>query len=132
MNPEYAKGQLTSLQAGLRAIDTEAQAILFTPVDIPSVRSETVEAIASAWSAHGGSAAFVVPRYEGRHGHPVLFRSELAAEFLALPDTGQAREVVHRYVSRTVYVDVLDAGILRDIDDPRAYAELVDAQTERS
>ncbi len=35
-----------------------------------------------------------VPRYRGRRGHPIWFRRELIPEFLALPETGAARDVV--------------------------------------
>jgi molybdenum cofactor cytidylyltransferase len=62
-----------------------------------------------------------IPRFEGRRGHPVCARRELIAEFLALPAEGQAKEVVHRHVDRTRYLDTFDAGVLSDIDDPEAY-----------
>ena len=45
-------------------------------------------------------------------------------EFLALPPTSQAKEIVNRYEAHTLYVDVDDAGVLADIDDPEAYRNL--------
>jgi CTP:molybdopterin cytidylyltransferase MocA len=54
----------------------------------------------------------------------VFATREIAAELLALPPTAQASEVVHRFVDRTQYVDVDDAGIFTDIDDPAAYRKL--------
>jgi CTP:molybdopterin cytidylyltransferase MocA len=52
---------------------------------------------------------------------------EIAAEILALPETAQAREVVHRHVPDTLYVDVDDAGILTDVDDPERYRRLAES-----
>jgi len=122
-NPDYQKGQLTSLQCGLRSVPEEADAVLFTPVDYPAVASSTVKKVIGA----AANNQFAVPRYDSRHGHPILFSTAFIGEFLALPVDGEARTVVHRNISRTVYVDVDDPGILRDVDDPRAYAELQEA-----
>ena len=119
-NADYEKGQLTSLQCGLRAVPAEADAVLFTPVDYPAVAASTVRKLIASATADG----FAIPRYDGRHGHPILFAASYIADFLALPSEGEARTVVHRNISRTVYVDVDDPGILRDVDDPAAYAEL--------
>jgi CTP:molybdopterin cytidylyltransferase MocA len=41
-----------------------------------------------------------------------------------LEPTAEAREVVHRHVARTEYVDVDDEGIFTDIDTPEAYRRL--------
>jgi molybdenum cofactor cytidylyltransferase len=119
-NPGWPAGQLTSLQVGLReALD--APAVLFAPVDCPLFESRTVAAL---WAAFAGEP-FVIPRYQDRRGHPVLMGQSAFAEILALPSTGQAREVVHRHRPATRYVDVDDAGILADIDTPADYQELI-------
>jgi molybdenum cofactor cytidylyltransferase len=54
----------------------------------------------------------------GRHGHPVLIARALMDELLALPADATAREVIHRHVAGTRYVEVADPGILRDVDYP--------------
>jgi molybdenum cofactor cytidylyltransferase len=120
-NPAPEKGQLSSLQCGLRAAPEGSSGILFIPVDCPSIKPETIGKLIE----HSGDAPFVVPAHEGKHGHPILFRPEIAAEFLALPQSSSAREVVHRYRSQTLYVDVQDPGVVRDVDDPVAYRELL-------
>jgi molybdenum cofactor cytidylyltransferase len=66
----------------------------------------------------------VIPRQSGRRGHPVFAARSIAAELLALPPTAEAREVVHAHVDGTEYVDVDDAGIFTDVDDPEAYRRL--------
>lgn len=122
-NPDYEKGQLTSLQCGLKAIPANADAVIFTPVDYPAIEASTIRAMLAA----APGSLVVVPRREGRHGHPVLFAASLIAEFLDLPPEAEARTVVRRNIAHTTYVDVEDPGILGDIDDPQAYAELLEA-----
>ena len=70
------------------------------------------------------STLFVIPRQNGKRGHPVFATRAIAAELLALPATAEARDVVHAHVGRTQYVDVEDAGIFTDVDDPEAYRRL--------
>jgi molybdenum cofactor cytidylyltransferase len=124
VNPDPDRGQLSSLQCGLALLPPSADAFLFTPVDCPSVSESTVRSLLDALSAYP-TALLAIPRYQGRRGHPVACRASLAREFLALPPTSQAREVVHRHVEATIYVDTEDPGVLVDIDDPQAYDRFV-------
>lgn len=123
VNPDPERGMLSSLQCGLEAVSEEAQAVMFTPVDHPNLESSTLEALVDRFVAE--RAPVTIPEYQGRHGHPVLIARPLIAELLALPATAQASDVIHRYGSRTSYVAVDDPGVLTDIDDPAAYAELL-------
>lgn len=125
VNPDPDRGQLSSLQTALAALSPDASGFAFTPVDSPAVGEETVRALERAFEERDPSTLFVIPRQDGRRGHPVMATREIAAEFLALPPTAQASEVVHRFVDRTHYVDVDDAGIFTDIDDPAAYQRLM-------
>jgi CTP:molybdopterin cytidylyltransferase MocA len=123
LNADYARGQLSSMQCGLRAVPPGAEGVLFTLVDHPAVSPATLDALL----ANRGSELLRVPRYRGRRGHPVWFSRELIAEFLALPENGAAREVVRRHAAETVFLDLDDAGIVADIDDPAAYRSLTGA-----
>ena len=71
----------------------------------------------------------IIPRFQGKHGHPVFAARAIADEILALRPTAQAREVIHGHIPETVYVDVDDPGILTDIDDREAYRRLSESVT---
>lgn len=119
-NANYPTGQTGSLQCGLRAVPPDAEGVLFTLVDHPSVESATISRLLTE-----PTPLVRVPRFAGRRGHPVWFRRDLIAEFLALPETAAARDVVRAHVAETEFVDVDDAGVVADIDDPAAYRELL-------
>lgn len=121
LNPDYSRGQFSSMQCGLRAVPEDAQGILFTPVDHPNIEPATVRQLIAA------GAPIAIPQYLGRHGHPVLFTRALIPEFLALGADAQARHVLHGHASEIRYLDVADPGILDDIDDPDAYHRLLAA-----
>lgn len=124
VNPDPSRGQLSSLQTGLREVPEEAEAVLFTPVDSPSVEPSTIARVVDAFRSREPGTLLVIPRFHGKRGHPVCAAREAVAEFLALPPTSQAKEIVNRHEARTLYIEVEDAGVLADIDDPAAYQRL--------
>jgi molybdenum cofactor cytidylyltransferase len=119
INPNYGRGQTTSLQCGLRAAPPDAEGVLFTLVDHPSVTPETIEALLV-----GPRPAVRVPRHNGQRGHPIWFSRALIPEFLELSEDGAARDVVSRHAGETEFLDVSDSGIVADIDDLEAYRNL--------
>lgn len=123
INPDPGRGQLSSLQTALRTLPAAATGFAFVPVDCPAVTEETIERLARAFARRDPATLFVIPRNGGQRGHPVFAAAALIPEFLALPPTAEARQIVHRYVPRTEYVDVDDAGIFADIDTPEAYRQ---------
>jgi len=122
VNPDYQRGQTTSMQCGLRAVPDAAEGVLFTLVDHPAVAPATLDALLSV-----PRPIVRVPRCHGRRGHPIWFGRELIAEFLQLPENGAARDIVRNHAPHTEFLDVDDAGILADIDDPEAYSRLTGA-----
>lgn len=123
VNPAPERGMLSSLQCGLAALPGETQAALFTPVDHPHIEASTLEQVVARFLAEHAPVA--VPTYQGQHGHPVLIARPVIDELLALPPEAQASDVIHRYVARTAYVEVVDPAVVTDVDNQAAYAELI-------
>jgi len=124
VNPDPERGQLSSMQCALQALPPDADAFLFTPVDYPAIAASTAVRLREALAAHPEQCV-VIPRCEGRRGHPVACRASLAAELLSLPVAARTSDVIHSHAAETLYVDVDDRGILTDIDDPQAYEALL-------
>jgi molybdenum cofactor cytidylyltransferase len=124
VNPDPDRGQLSSLQTALAVVPSEVDGFFFTPVDCPAAEPETVSFLTHAVAQRDPATLLVVPQFQGKHGHPVFAAHPLIAEFLALPATAQAREVVHAHKHQTRYINVDDPGILADIDDIEAYRRL--------
>ncbi len=127
-HPGWAQGQLSSLLAGLDAIDDpQLEAALVTPVDVPLVSAETVAAVIGAWRRT--RAPIVRPALSlgagaSRHGHPVIFdRTVFEALRSADPNVG-AKAVFARYRDRVLNVEVNDPGAFEDIDTPEDYERL--------
>ncbi|MCS7041751.1 MAG: nucleotidyltransferase family protein [Bryobacteraceae bacterium] len=121
LNPHPERGQLSSLQCGLRALCPDSEAFFFTPADSPGVRPETLALLLQSFDGH--SADFWQPSVHGVHGHPVLAPARMAAPLLALPAEGSARDLIRR--SRRCFVETDDEGAVLDIDTPEAYRRLL-------
>lgn len=120
VNRNYRAGQLSSLQTAIRALPPEAGGALLTLVDHPAVAPATIDAMLERFT----SADLVIPRYEGRRGHPVLLSRALLEEILALPVSSTAKEVVRAHLPGAAFLDVADPGVVQDIDTPEDYERL--------
>jgi molybdenum cofactor cytidylyltransferase len=127
VNPEFDRGQLSSLQAGLAVIDRPGVvAALVTLVDVPLVRGSTVRAVLERYRRT--HAPIVRPTSGDRHGHPFLLaRSLFGALRVADPAIG-AKPIVRANASLAGNVDVEDEGAFTDIDTPEDYQKI---RTER-
>ena len=113
------RGQLSSVQVGLRAVDRPGVGgVLVTLVDVPLVSADTVRALLAV---HDATRAPVVrPARGGRHGHPVLFDRSVFDELRAA--TRSAKEVVSAHLRESIAVPIAEDGPFRDIDTPADYA----------
>jgi len=73
VNPDFARGQSTSLQRGLRAADERSQALAVLLGDQPFVSAGLIDRVAEAFLASGAAVARpVYPDAGGTPGHPVF------------------------------------------------------------
>ncbi len=119
LNPDPARGMLSSLQTGLRAVPAAAERVLFTLVDHPRVSASTIAAVAAA------TAPVVIPVYDEERGHPVSIARRIMEEILALGPEASPKDVMHRHKHETDFLNAGDPGVLADIDDPESYAALL-------
>jgi molybdenum cofactor cytidylyltransferase len=124
-NLDYSKGQLSSLQAGLRAADRPGvRGVLVTLVDLPLVSSSTVRAVLEAYSRHP-TVAIVRPVSGHRHGHPVVFDRQLFDELRTGDPAIGAKPIVHAHQDSILGVPVTDEGAFTDIDTPGDYQRFI-------
>jgi CTP:molybdopterin cytidylyltransferase MocA len=123
-NPDPERGQLSSLLAGLEAVDGPGvPAVLVTLVDVPLVTAPTIRHLLDR--AMTSDAAIVRPAHGARHGHPVIFRRVV---FDALRHADPARGAKDVFGAFAVEdVEVSDAGAFEDIDTPADYERVIRA-----
>ncbi len=117
VNADWAKGQLSSIQAGVRSLPESAtQGMILCPVDHPLVSAELIARLIEGFDSSG--KAIVLPTYHGRRGHPVIFRASLYAELLAASAEVGARQVVWAHADNICEVPTEEEGVVLNINDP--------------
>jgi len=126
INRDYARGQTSSLQAGLRALESPSlEAVVLCLVDHPLVSADTVRRLISSFRQSG--APVVIPTFRNQRGHPVVIGRALFEELKSLsPDEG-ANTVIRKHHDATTLVEVGDKGILIDVDNPDVYRRWCEA-----
>jgi len=128
VNNEYKKGQLSSLVAAIRDIQSrqssaELDGILVHLVDHPYVNPILVDVMIDRF--YESKKLIVVPRYHGRRGHPVIFSRSLFSVLQDTPLDQGAKAVVHAHQKDTLEIDTEDEGVTIDIDTPEEYRQFV-------
>jgi molybdenum cofactor cytidylyltransferase len=110
---------LTSVQCGVAAAAPETSWFLVALVDQPAIDPAVVtHLIETAGSAR---ERIVIPTFEGRRGHPLLFRADLAPEVLTLSGSIGLRELMQRHPDEILHVPVASDTVVRDMDTPEEY-----------
>jgi len=110
INPDYARGMSTSLQAGLRSLPAHAEAVVVVLGDQPFVEPATIDALLDEYRR--SRATIVLPTYDGRRGNPVLIDRSLFARAMELRGDVGFRAIF----GQVAEVPVNDRGVIEDID----------------
>ncbi|HKB12139.1 MAG TPA: nucleotidyltransferase family protein [Vicinamibacterales bacterium] len=128
VNRDYDRGQLSSLVAGINAIDRPGvAAALVTLVDVPLVAASTVRAVVDQYRST--RAPVVRPTSGTRHGHPLLIdRLLFDALRRADPDAG-AKPIIRAHASAAGDLPIADEGAFIDIDTAEDYERWVSGRS---
>jgi len=126
LNPQPEIGQFSSLRLGLQAVlDRGRDAACVTLVDRPPAQSNTLQTLKTHFLLSSPETTWaVVPQFEGKHGHPVIFAREMIEVFLRANPSSNARDIEHRHQDRIEYLDVDDPRVVLNINTPEDYSAL--------
>jgi molybdenum cofactor cytidylyltransferase len=122
INPDPSRGQLSSIQLGLRDLDASSSGCLIWPVDQPAVPGAVVRDLIRLFESTG--APITLPLYQERRGHPGLFNRSVFGELLAAPLHEGARTVVLKNRDAIALLPTTEAATVLDIDTAEDYQRL--------
>ena len=122
VNEEWEKGQLSSIQAALRTFPAGTDGMLLCLIDHPLISMDLVDGLIGKF--YESRAAIVVPVYEGRRGHPVIFSSALYAELEQAPLEVGARSVVWAHKLETSEYVTTEQGCVVNLNDPDTFERM--------
>jgi molybdenum cofactor cytidylyltransferase len=119
INDDYESGMLSSVRCGLRCLSEQCRAILVALGDQPSITSELIDRMTRAFTTT--DKRILVPLYNGRRGHPILFSIDYRDDILKHYDDVGLRGLLHAHPDDVFELAVSAASVLSDMDVPEDY-----------
>ncbi|MBI3405753.1 MAG: nucleotidyltransferase family protein [Acidobacteria bacterium] len=124
INENWKQGQLSSIHAALRSLEsTPTDGILLCPVDTPLFSESLVSELIEKFYESG--KLIVLPTYQRKRGHPVIFSSLLYSELLAAPIETGARSVVWAHSSDVLEIPTTEEGVMLNLNDPKTFRRTI-------
>ncbi len=116
INHEWEKGQLSSIQAALRSLPPGTDGMLLCLIDHPLISSALVQDLIEQF--YKAAKPIVLPVYEGRRGHPVIFSASVYDELFRAPLETGARAVVWAHSGEVEEFQTNEEGCVLNLNDP--------------
>lgn len=118
-NPDYKSGMLLSVRCGLRSLPDTCRAVMVILGDQPSITTELINQMLQSFAATKKN--ILVPLYEGRRGHPVLFSRQYHDEIMIHYNDMGLRGLLHNHPEEVFELTVSTDSVLCDMDYPEDY-----------
>lgn len=116
-NPDYESGMLSSVRCGLRALPKQCKTVLVAIGDQPSITTELIDLMIQSFCGK----QILVPCYDGKRGHPILFSATYRDEILTHFDDVGLRGLLHAHPDEVFELTVSNSAVLSDMDVPEDY-----------
>ena len=121
-NQNYHKGMYSSVVTGVGSLKANTYGVFLLPADMPLVKLETIEEMVRVYK--NSKYEIIYPIYKGRRGHPPLISTSLFPAIKNWDGNGGLRALLAKYQTVATQVEVMDEGILTDMDTPEDYINL--------
>jgi len=128
-NPDWRHGQLSSIQAAIRSLPPgETEGLILCPVDHPLISADLVARLIDVFDSTG--CAIALPSYQGRRGHPTIFRAALYQELLDASLEVGARQVVWAHEEKIIELPTDEEGVVLNLNDPQTLQKALKSQPD--
>ena len=119
INEDWEQGQLSSIQAGIRSLPAGTDGVILCLIDHPLITAGLIDDLIGRFYADRTAKPLIVlPIYQGKRGHPVLFSASVYDELLAAPMDQGARSVVWAHAGEIAEVITAEQGCVLNLNDP--------------
>ncbi|MBC8469212.1 MAG: nucleotidyltransferase family protein [Planctomycetes bacterium] len=118
-NSNYKSGMLSSVRCGLHAISQQCRAVLVALGDQPSVTTKLIDKMLQNFASN--EKQILVPLYNGKRGHPIMFSATYREEILTYYDAVGLRGLLYAHKDDIFELPVKTFAVLSDMDYPQDY-----------
>lgn len=115
-NERYRDGQMSSVRAGLAALQGPFDALLVCPADMPLLNAQDIQALIGAFKKRATGVA-TVPRVDGKRGDPLILDWAECAQTPGGADVGW-RQFIERNPDLVTAFDTGNDHYVVDLDSP--------------
>lgn len=123
VNPNFSEGMFSSVSAGVKSLTPEIMGFFLLPVDNPIVNKHTLELLQNTFFTT--EFGIIYPSYQGTRGHPPLIANRYVNEVQTWNQPGGMRALLEQYEHDALDVEVVDPGILLDMDTLEDYHKML-------
>lgn len=127
INPSPGDDPATSLHIGLRALDSDTEAVMVLLADQPLISANDIGAVCAKFLCCPPSIRVLIPMVSGVPGHPVMFDSAVRCDLLEAPGTS-LRQWVSAHPNDALKWEVDNPRYTRDLDTPE-HVEILARET---
>ncbi len=128
-NPNYREGMLSSVRRGVAAAPDTWTGIMVVLGDQPLLEVRVVDGLLAEFARH--ERDIVVPEFEGKRGHPMVFPALFRYEVLTEFDGEGLRGLLRAHSGRVRELKIDASSVLADMDVPEDYQEALRQLRER-
>ena len=118
VNHDFKEGMSSSVKCGVKNAPAGAEAFMLLLGDQPFISPAIIDRVLDEYRKN--KRGIVIPVYDNKHGHPVIFDAKYKQELLVIADQG-AKSVVNNHLQDILEVCLDAPEILTDIDTPQDY-----------
>jgi molybdenum cofactor cytidylyltransferase len=120
-NEHFELGKTESIKKGLLSIKEGTDCIMIISVDQP-VNQLLLDSMINHFVQT--KSKIIIPVYNGKRGHPILFSTELVEELLQIKEeTNGLKAVLHKWKNEINELNVDDRSVLFNFNSPKDYEE---------
>jgi molybdenum cofactor cytidylyltransferase len=131
INPDHAAGQMSSVRAGIEAIDGDPAAIVVALADQPALEPADIDFLIDAFLALP-KPKILLPMRGGQRGNPIVLPGAERRTLLEGGFNFGCRNLIERHPEAVVRVEVPNLRYVQDIDTPAAYDSWLRALRRRT
>ena len=120
INKDYQEGMSSSVICGIKNAPAGAVAFMLLLGDQPFINPAIINRVLDEYQK--SKYGIVIPVYNDKRGHPVIFAAKYKPELLDLADQG-AKAVVNNHSGDIFEIPLDRPEILSDIDTPQDYQQ---------
>lgn len=124
VNPDYARGQMTSVNFGLENLTGNKEGVLICLGDQPLITASHIQELISAFEHREISKQVIVPMFNAQRGNPVVISELARQQVLAGESRPGCRHFIDNNPTLVSLLPVNDAAYITDVDTPEEFRAL--------